>query len=159
MRVGKSLRFGDLARLGLGERAERQNGARKLLLRQRPEHVALVLFFIRAAAQQPAPGGRAAFYDGVMARSDVAHAQALREFEKFSELHRPVALYARVRREPSAVCLYEWLYDVFAEFGFERKDVERYAEARGYLARGLFLRALGEQPHDGPGAFVRALLY
>ena len=147
MRVGKSLRFRYFARLFLAERAERQKRARELLLCQSPEHVALVFFQVRAAAKQPPPRSCVAFDDGVMPRRDMAHAEASRQFQEFAEFHASVAVDARVWREPGSVGVYEGLYDVFAEFAFERKDVERYAEAFRDASRGLLLGALREQTH------------
>ena len=76
----------------------------------------------------------------------MAHAEASRQFQEFAEFHASVAVDARVGREPGSVGVYEGLYDVFAEFAFERKDVKRYAEAfRDAISAGrkAYLSGLG----------------
>ncbi len=83
--------------LGLGERADREHGARELILREREQEVRLVLVGIETAPEQQS--SVSGLLDAsVMSRGQVLRPETARAVQKRRELHVAVAMRAGNRR-------------------------------------------------------------
>ena len=119
----------DLANLGLGHAAQRQQRAPELFLPQAEEKIALVLARIAALAKHRA--ARVLFDNGVVARGDALRAQRVRLVPEVAKLDLLVANDARVRRAPRAVFGGEVVDHRFLEIERFVDDIMRDAEGVG----------------------------
>ncbi len=101
----------DLARVALGFFAEREQGARELVLPQREEKIALVLAHIASALEQHA-AIVAPFEPREMPGGDELRAELVRAVNEPAELQILVAHHARIRRTASLVFVGEILDDL-----------------------------------------------
>src|SRR5215213_10983317 len=124
-------------RLGLVESTEREMDEAELLLGQRVEDVALVLFRVDGAQQTVRlPHRRIAALDpGVVSGSQTIGSDQLGPLHQVAELHMPVALQAGVRGPPRGVLVDETLDDRLAELAFHIDGVKRNPDAGAGHAR------------------------
>ena len=169
VRVDKALFFGDGARLLLCHFAERKNGFGELRLRERIEHIALVLACIDGFFEQIPAACRVIGDGGVMPRHHTVKAQLLRVAQKLFEFDIAVAVDAGIGRAAVFVGADKALDDrVFKAFG-KIVDKKRNAETAAHAARvlgaveraaGLFVRCFlrtVKQTERHAGAVVAAL--
>ena len=91
-----------LADLRLVAVAQRKFGVRKLPLRHRVQHIALVLARVHALFEQPATGLFILLNAGIVTRDNVIQAVLLGKIQQLVELHKAVAVNAGIGR---AACL------------------------------------------------------
>ena len=123
------------AYLRLFEAAEREQRMRELLLRERVQHVGLVLAPVGGTLQQISSALRVVFDYGVVSRRDVVVSELLRAPEHSVELDAAVALDTRIRRPPADVALREMLHDVLAEAVLEIENEVLETELPRNIAR------------------------
>src|SRR5690606_28744497 len=96
VRDRQAIGAGKATRLGLRQVAKRELDEIHLLLRQRMEHIALVLAVVERAIEamrNPLPG-IAAFDPRIVAGREAIRAEQLRPLDEMPELHMPVAFKA-----------------------------------------------------------------
>ena len=156
--VYKAMLLGNLTRLGLVQRAEREAQMRQLVLIQEIQHIALVLAVVHGLFQEPA----AVFLldAGIVPRGDGITAKQLRALDELGEFHVAVAVDAGVRCRAALIGIHKAVHHLLAEAVREIEHIERHTELIGHAARildvferaaALFARHPGvlivEQPH------------
>ena len=131
---GDAEAFGEIAHFGLRHRAEREEGAGELVLREAEEEIGLVLAVIDATAHLPAAAGGVEGDAGVVAGGDALGADAVGHVEKLVELDEVVAEGAGDGRAAGEVLVDEGLDDLALEALFEVDDVVGNAELLGDAA-------------------------
>ena len=143
VRVVEALLLRDAARLALVHRAERQTRVRELLLRERIEHVTLVLALIERLFEKPPP---VFLFDArVMARDDGVAAKNAGALVETLEFQIAVAVDAGVRRRTVLVGGDKAVDDLTLEVIREVEDIVGNAETECDRARILHIleRAAG----------------
>src|SRR5207302_10631499 len=108
-----------LADGGLGSVADRENGARQLILCQREQEVRLVLCGVCAALQQIAADGSIALHAGIVTGGDRVGAEPARPLDQRGELQVAVTVGARNRRAAGSVLADEVRHDFVVELPLE----------------------------------------
>src|SRR6185437_8042994 len=117
---------------GLGQAAEREQGAAELLLGQTPEEKCLILGVVQAAAQLVRSGLGVVADAGVMAGGDFIGADLTGGGEELVELDRRVAQAARHGRAAGGVGGGEGAYYVLFEAILEVDDIVGDAQRLGH---------------------------
>ena len=166
--VYKAMLLGNLTRLGLVQRAEREAQMRQLVLIQEIQHIALVLAVVHGLFQEPAA---VLLLDaGIVPCGDGITAEQLRALDEFGEFHVAVAVDAGVRCRTALIGIHKAVHHLLAEAVREIEHIKRHTELIGHAARildvferaaALFARYPGvlivEQPHRCADTFAACL--
>ena len=135
LRVDESAALRKLARLSLVQLAQREQRPRKLRLRHRVQHIALILRRVERLFQQIFLA--AALDAGIVSGRYMAAPEDVRAVKELCKLHAAVAVDAGVRGHAHAVLRGKAVDDFFPKIVRKIKDVVRHAEPVRHAARVL----------------------
>ena len=143
VRVDKAVLLRDTAHLVLAQSAERESDMAELFLRQRIEHIALILGGVERLFQQIFS---VFFLDaGIMTRHDQITSQLPRTEQELVEFHIAVTVDTGIGRDAAAVAIDEFADDLLFKILGKVEHIIRDPDAVTYRARvlDLFERTAG----------------
>ena len=132
VRIDEAVLFGDFAHLRLVQAAQREHGVRQLLLRERVEHVALVLQGVDRLTQQITAFGFIIADLRIVAGNNIVAAKLLRTHEELVKFQVAVAVDAGVWRSAVDVGIDKTVDNVVLEAFSKVENVIGHAEAGRY---------------------------
>ena len=139
--VAEALLFGNFADGRLVHAAKWELCVGKLVLRQRVQHIALILVGVQCFFQQPAAGIGVLLNAGIVAGHDVIQPVRPGKIQHLVKFHRAVAVDAGVRRAAGLIGRNELFDDLLAEILCVVHDLKRDVQIKGHL--GGVLNILG----------------
>ena len=148
--VDKAQLPGNGADFGFPQLSEREKRVRKLKLRERIEHIALILCFVNTLFKKKATAAFVKFINCVMPGCNIVMLKLQRPFEQLIKLEVAVAVNAGVRRCAFLINVNEFSDNLFSEIIGKIENIKRYAELIGNTARilGILKRAAGFFPDE-----------